>query len=239
MNLVSLSGSGSRSQLDTFIAIETPEGVSLELAVAGPVVRALAWAIDFLLRCLGYLIGASSLPYLGEFGIGLSLLALFLVEWTYPVLFEVLSSGQTPGKRALGIRVLHETGVPVGWSTSVVRNLLRVVDFLPLAYGFGLVAMLLTRDFQRLGDLAAGTIVVYTGAPSGTVARPEVPPMAPPVMLRTEEQLAVLSFAERSSGLSPARARELASIAEPLTGARGALAVKRLNQIASWLRGER
>jgi len=146
--------------LDTARAVETPEGVTIDLRVAGPVPRALAFAIDFGIRALVYLGLAVGLATLGRFGTGVLLIAFFGLEWFYPVLFEVYGQGATPGKRMLGLRVVHDDGVPVGWSGAMIRNLLRAVDFLPFFYGCGLVSMLLTRDFKRLGDLAARTVVV-------------------------------------------------------------------------------
>lgn len=86
---------------------------------------------------------------------------LFLLEWFYPIIFEVYRQGQTPGKKVMAIKVLQDNGIPVGWPTSLIRNLLRAVDFLPMMYGFGVVSMLIARNFRRLGDLAAGTLVVY------------------------------------------------------------------------------
>lgn len=225
--------------LDTAYAIETPEGVNLQLSTAGPVVRFLAWALDTVIRIAGYVVIASVFSNLGDFGVSLILLSLFLIEWLYPVFFEVYWSGQTPGKRALGVRVLQDSGVPVGWAASLIRNLLRVVDFLPFAYGFGLVSMLVTQDFKRLGDLAAGTVVVYSDPPKEAIDLPDAQPAPPATSLRLEEQRAVVNFAERGPGLSEARAVELANIAQPLTGAAGEVAIMRLYQIANWLLGRR
>ena len=225
--------------LDTAYAIQTPEGVGLELSTAGVVVRFLAWNVDLLIRVAFYLVTGMVLSNLGEFGLGLYLMALFLIEWFYPVLFEVFNQGQTPGKKAFRLRVLQDDGVPVSWSASLIRNLLRVVDFLPVAYGFGLVCMLLNRDFKRLGDLAAGTVVVYAQRPVTAAELPDTRSTPPPTRLRLAEQRAVLNFAERASGLSQERAEELADIVEPLTGCRGEAGKRRLFEYANWLQGRR
>jgi uncharacterized RDD family membrane protein YckC len=225
--------------LDTAYAIETPEGVNLELSAAGPVVRFMAWAIDFFIRAVAYLILAIVFGNLGEFGMGLFLVALFLIEWFYPVLFEVYNRGQTPGKRAMSIKVLQDDGVPIGWATALIRNLLRTVDFLPLFYCFGVFSMLLTPNFKRLGDLAAGTVVVYTERPRETVTLADARATPPGTSLRLAEQRAVLNFAERAPGLSQARAEELADIASVLTGLKGASGIGRLYEIANWLQGRR
>ena len=146
------------------------------------------------------------------------LLIAFVLEWAYPVLFEVLRNGQTPGKRACDLRVLHEDGTPVQWRASVARNLIRVVDFLPVCYGFGLIAMLLNRDFKRLGDLAAGTIVVHTERKRASKGMPAAESglanSMPNVSLDLAEQRAVIDFAERRVTWSTERANELAGYAE-------------------------
>jgi uncharacterized RDD family membrane protein YckC len=225
--------------LDTQRFLETPEGVEIGLRVAGPVPRALAWLLDTLIRGVLYLLAAMTLGFLGEGGMGLLFLFLFLVEWFYPVAGEVLMDGSTPGKRSLGLRVVGDRGTPVSGRASVVRNLLRFVDFLPLLYGFGLVTMLAHRDFKRLGDLAAGTLVVYREEPVAAGAgRREAPPAPPPAPLEPEEQQAVVDFAERLPLLSQERARELALLAGPLT-AGAPDPVARLESMAGWLAGRR
>ena len=144
--------------LDTVRPIETPEGITLNLRVAGPLARALAWGADSLIK-YGALWGLLMvLGFLGQGGFGLWLIALFLTEWFYPVLFEIYADGATPGKKAMGLKVVHANGTPVDWPAALIRNLLRAVDFLPLLYGFGVVAMACNRNFQRLGDLAAELI---------------------------------------------------------------------------------
>jgi uncharacterized RDD family membrane protein YckC len=224
--------------IDTLCAVETPEGVELEFSPAGPVPRALAWLVDAGIRCAIYLALASALRLLGEVGMGLLLVALFLLEWFYPVGFEVLGRGQTPGKRLLGLRVLRADGAPVGWSRSTVRSLLAFADFLPFGFAAGLTAMLLGRRCQRLGDLAAGTVVVHLssvpilelGPGTGAV-------LPPPFPLSLPEQRALMGFSERAPGLTPERAQELADLLEPVTGARGDEGVRRLLAMARSLRG--
>ena len=222
--------------LDTIHSVQTPEGVELNLHVAGPVVRGIAWGVDLALRGGLYLVLGATLGLLGRFGQGLMLLAVFVVEWFYPVLFELLAAGQTPGKRLMGLRVLNDDGTPVTWSGSVARNLLRFADFLPGFYVLGLASMLLDPSFRRLGDLAAGTIVVYptpTNAPARTI--PDAPPLAPPLPLELSEQRAVVAYAERSPFLSEERARELAAIPAPLLADGDPR--QRLFRIAAWLSG--
>jgi len=203
---------------DTLRTIETPEGVELSLRIAGPVVRSAAWTVDFLIRTVIYLGLSVAFSTLGEAGSGLLLLSVFLLEWLYPVLFEIYRDGATPGKKRLKIKVLYTSGAPISWSGSLLRNLLRAVDILPFLYGFGLLTICLNRNFQRLGDLAAGTLVVYADPLHSKVGLPDAEPLPAPYPLTSEEQRAILSFAERAQGLPPARVQELAAIAIPLTG---------------------
>ena len=203
--------------LDTRYQVETPEGIDLILRPAGLMPRALAFALDLLIRG-AILAGAFIvLAILGQFGAGLGTLLYFLINWWYPVLFEVLYQGRTPGKKVMGLRVVHDDGTPVGWAASLTRNLLRAVDMLPFAYCAGAVSCLSHASFKRLGDLAAGTLVVYQDAPAKQPQPPEAAAERAPFPLSLAEQRAVLDFAERGSSLSGARRAELAGIlAEPL-----------------------
>jgi hypothetical protein len=155
------------------------------------------------------------------------------------VFFEVLGGGATPGKRRLGLLVLHDDGTPVGWTASILRNLVRFADFLPMAYGFGLLTMLLHRDFKRLGDLAAGTVVVHRAETAGPAGVPRHAAEPPAVPLGLEEQQAVLEFARRLPTWTGERAEEMAEAALPLTRERGRAGVERLLAIANWLVGRR
>jgi uncharacterized RDD family membrane protein YckC len=225
--------------LDTRRTIETPEGVELALRAAGPAVRFYAWLIDFAIRLAFYVIFAVTLPLLGNLGVGIYLIIIFLLEWFYPVVFEVLRNGATPGKKAMGVRVVHDDGTEVGWQAAVIRNLLRAADFLPVCYAIGLVSMLMTRDFRRLGDLAAGTLVVYRDDPPPQMDIAVAVPLAPPVPLTAPEQYAVLQFAERYSALNPERANELAETLTALTTLNGDTPSERLLRYANWLVGRR
>jgi uncharacterized RDD family membrane protein YckC len=204
--------------LDTLRSVPTPEGFELTLRLAGPVPRALAFVIDLMIRIAVFGLLAMVLGNLKGAGTGMMLLLAFLLEWFYPVVCEVWWKGATPGKRAFDMVVLNDNGTPVTFGASVTRNLLRTVDFLPFMYAFGLVAMLLSRDFKRLGDMAAGTIVVYRDKPAVRAALPQARAVAPRVALTLAEKLAVLDFAERYATLTEARANELAEHAKPLVG---------------------
>jgi hypothetical protein len=89
----------------------------------------------------------------------------FVVLWGYYLVAEMLSNGQSPGKRVIGLRVVREGGRPVTFAASAIRNVIRLVDFLPLFYGIGVVTMFIDKRARRLGDLAGGTLVVRERAP--------------------------------------------------------------------------
>jgi hypothetical protein len=127
-----------------------------------------------------------------------------------------------------------------------VRNFLRFVDFLPVLYGAGLVSMLIQSDFKRLGDLAAGTLVVYAERRTSRSSRREEvelektePISLPPISLTLEEQQALVAFSARTRELTTERSEELADLLEPLTSVRGHEAVSQIRQLASIYAGER
>lgn len=202
--------------LDTRHSIETPEGALLPLTPAGFAVRAPAQLLDFLIR-MGITAGLALIfSLLGKLGTGITLILMFLLEWFYPVFFEVTRNGRTPGKKWMGIRVVNDDGTPVTFGPSLLRNLLRAVDFLPLAYLTGIIASLCNHEFKRLGDLAAGTLVIYD-APPPTEPSFDVRGQLPvPPAFSTDEQRALLAFAERGKLLSADRQHELATILQPV-----------------------
>jgi uncharacterized RDD family membrane protein YckC len=166
MNLSSLI----RVVFEDRLTIETPEGVPLELTLAGLGSRFSAALVDYVIEFLvlvalavvvGY--GAGVSPGASALSGALLILGFFVVFWGYNVAFEVLNSGRTPGKALNGLRVVLESGAPVTFGTSAVRNVLRIVDLLPGTYLVGMTSILVTRRNQRVGDLAAGTLVIRDG----------------------------------------------------------------------------
>lgn len=230
---------GARLMLDTYREVVTPEGVGLHLPAAGPVPRALAWGIDLAIRMGVLMLMGMVLAMLGKVGEGLYLIGLFLVFWAYPIVLESVWRGQTPGKKALGLRVVSADGAPVGWLAAITRNLLRTVDMLPFGYAAGLVACLADPHARRLGDMVAGTLVVHAGGEREHAPAPVNSVFVPPARLSPEEQGAIVAFGERAPRLTPARQEELANLAEPVTGARGQVGVQRLYGMANWLLGRR
>lgn len=165
------------SSTEEILDIETPENVAFGYQVAGIGSRFLATLADTLiiiflqiiillvraliLYILDNVDGGSVSPWvIAFFG-----LIGFVFYSGYYVLFEMLWNGQSPGKRWAGIRVIRRDGTPITLSESLVRNLARLVDFLPIAYGVGIISMFLDQQSRRLGDLAAGTLVVHDRAP--------------------------------------------------------------------------
>jgi uncharacterized RDD family membrane protein YckC len=164
---------------DETLAIDTPENVVFGYHVAGIGSRFLAALVDSTLIVLlqlvvnvGVLLAARfvfNFSFSGD-GTGLAwLLAVFgLIAfgffWGYYIFFEMVWNGQSPGKRWVGLRVLRTDGTPITLSESIIRNLVRLVDFLPAYYGVGVVTMFINGQARRLGDLAAGTVVVHDRA---------------------------------------------------------------------------
>jgi uncharacterized RDD family membrane protein YckC len=215
--------------LDTRTDIETPEHVVLSYHLAGPIRRGLAWAIDSVARgallfVFALLLGLSS-NSAGGLKSGLLLVLLFVLEWGYFVACDMLMSGRSLGKKALGLRVVSAQGLPVGLGDSLLRNLLRGADFLPIGYVLGVVCMVFDARFRRLGDLVAGTLVIF----EPKVAYRAPPRLSPPpsdaerawlprhVELSASEREAIELFMLRVGELPSARSDELADIlAAPL-----------------------
>ena len=155
--------------------IRLPEGVVFSLPLAGPATRFLAWLVDLLGILLALMVVNNVVRLLfiltPDTGSGVVILLSFAVPIFYGILFEGYWRGQTPGKRALGLRVMDARGLRLDLRQVVIRNLLRAVDGLPALYLVGGTACFFTTRAQRLGDLAADTVVVRA-------ERPAVPDLA-------------------------------------------------------------
>ena len=222
--------SSARAPLDTEVAIETPEHIVFRHRIAGPARRAVAHLIDLLI-CWGAVfflavivaIGTiGSGDFTGGYGIGFFMIVLFAAQWLYFVVLEAWK-GTTPGKRSMGLRVVTTEGRPIGFVAAALRNVVRAADALPAAYLVGVASMAITRKFQRLGDLVAGTMVVSVERASTRHAlrssfgamrpRPEEVAALPDlVVLDADERDALELFARRRGTLGEARERELAEI---------------------------
>ncbi len=234
-------------KLDTLQVVELAEGIEIRLRIAGPMLRAGAYLIDLTIRAAAMLAGAVILMVAGigigeRVATGMMLLVWFLMDWLYPVVFEAGKRGATPGKRALGLRVVQTSGSPITPGQAVVRNFLRFIDGMPFfTYLFGLTSCLATKRFQRLGDLAAGTLVIYDRLPVLPVVAAPPPVVAVPlaVGLTADETRALVLFRERSGLWSEGRRAEIADQATLLSGAAGEAGVTRLMAMAHWLQEKR
>lgn len=225
--------------LDTLYHVNTPEGISLRLSPAGPVPRMLAWLIDILIRIAINSVLFSILAFMGKTGLGIGLILTFLLEWFYPVYFELFKNGQTPGKKMYNLYVTMENASPITPAASIIRNLLRFVDFLPLFYGFGFISMMFTKRFQRLGDLVASTVVLHKALEQKTLDEIETQAIAPPVSLLLNEQQALVRFYQRRPYLTKERADELAQLTNPLIDKKETEPASRLLGLSSWIMGNR
>ena len=228
------------ARLDTVFAVETPEGITLALRPAGLVARGLAYAIDLAIRMAIFTAVLIASQLVGKVGWALVLLVYFALEWFYPVVFELTRAAATPGQRSLGLRVVMDSGLPVTPAASITRNLLRAADFMPMFYGAAVLSMLWRRDSKRLGDLAAGTLVVFADSVSLHGKLPSAAPLAPARQLSAPEQVAIMAWAGRANRLTPERFDELAAIATPVLAAGAAgTPSERLLGVAHWLLGHR
>jgi len=228
--------------LDTAVAVETPEGILLELRPAGLSARFYAFLLDGVIR-LGIVYAAAiGMAFMGGIGVALWLILIFVLEWLYPVVFEQMAGSATPGKRVYALRVVMDNGLPVTLAASLTRNLLRAADFLPFGYGFAIVSLLMRRDAKRLGDIAAGTMVVHEPRPAPRIGLAAVAPLVPAVPLAPEDQAALIALAARAPRLTAARLDELAALAAIVSGdegRRGPEVTLRVLGVAQWALGRR
>jgi len=227
----------TREVLDTVVAAETPEGIVLELRPAGLSSRFYAFLLDWFIRLLIAYVTAIASAFMGGLGTGFWLIFYFLLEWFYPVVFELSRSGATPGKSIVGIKVVMDNGLPITPAASFTRNLLRLPDFLA-----GLFSMLLRHDSKRLGDLAAATLVVHQPQRPPKVRLDDVAPVTPIVPLAPSDQAAIVALAARAPTLTAERLDELAAIAARVSGDGGRAGphvTRRVLGVAQWAMGKR
>ncbi len=233
----------STAALDTTIAVVTPENIAFEYQLAGPFRRLPAYLIDFVARWsiiiavwIGGMVflGLLDLSFLGPFALAGGLVFVFMVSWFYGAILETYFNGRTIGKWSCGIRTIDVDGRPISGKRAVIRNLLTVADLGPIAAlsqwdadippmfliptgMVALLAMVFTRRLQRLGDLAAGTMVIVDERswriPTTKVDDPRIPALAsfiPPDYRISRSMARTLAiYAERRHYLTPARRREV------------------------------
>jgi uncharacterized RDD family membrane protein YckC len=220
------------SSLDK-LTIETPEQTMLEFPLAGIGSRFLAIALDTLLQAavmgvVGIVLMALAIPFslffrsAGLWTVAIILFLVFTVGVSYFAFFEALWNGQTPGKRWTHLRVIRDTGRPISAYDAVLRNLLRTVDWLPTLYAAGIITMIVSRENKRIGDYAAGTVVIHERpleAVSSIWKVPAAPghavPLGSSAHVTLDELQLVETFLERRDSLQPdvrgAMARQIAA----------------------------
>jgi uncharacterized RDD family membrane protein YckC len=197
--------------------------------------RMLAYLLDLLIRAAVLLVLGMILAVAlgGEAVVGVMLVCWFLLEWGYYVFFETIGDGRSPGKRALALRVVKEGGFPISFIDSVLRNLLRAADWLPVGYVIGLLVMASDARFRRLGDRVAGTLVVVeersrvaaplTITPPPGAAELDGFPQRPPLTAWERETLELFL---RRVDLTAARREELAQTIAPVLAQRIGVTVR-------------
>lgn len=224
-----------------YIRIVTPENVELSYELAGLGSRFLAALIDIgiqigcsfvvIVGAVGVATGGMTagldVTPLGPWGLGVVIILLFLIFWGYYVFFEMKWNGQTPGKRTVGLRVIRDGGHPIDFRAAVIRNLVRYADFFPSLYALGVAFIFFSKQHKRLGDYAAGTVVIKERGQEDTLA-PVVIEHAPIILLDETMQLnlgrltlddyhALRHFLDRRAELAPGLALDLARrLAAPL-----------------------
>jgi len=212
---------------DEMLSIDTPENVAFGYSVAGIGSRFLAALVDTALIAFLQLLvlGTSALilnatnliDSLGAWISAVFGLLAFLLFWGYYIFFEMLWNGQSPGKRWAGLRVIRTDGTPITLAESIIRNLVRLIDFLPVGYGVGVITMFVNDQARRLGDLAAGSLVVHDGGPISiqSVAQPPlsisaggrvIDPQLPVERLQSEDIQILEDFLVRRYQLANAQA---------------------------------
>lgn len=217
--------------MDRSLDVRTPESIAFSYELAGLGSRFLALVVDQMIQLLvlaaiffGLVMAAARLPavhgetpasrQLGEsLGIALLVIIVFAVLFGYFIVFEAVWNGQTPGKKLLGLRVVRDQGYPIDFGASLIRNLIRVGEWILGYYVLAAISALLSPENKRLGDIAAGTIVVRDArlAPTAAFARANAEPVyAPTSYLSGEERALIKRFLERRDSLSESRRRDLA-----------------------------
>jgi uncharacterized RDD family membrane protein YckC len=204
-------------QFEDTTRIDTPEGISLELTLAGLGSRAVAQLIDTMLKVVAAIVlvwissaAADSMLTVS----GVVAVLLFTGLFVYDIVLETFWGGRTVGKSATGLRVVRTDGSPITFFPSVTRNLMRIIDILPGPYGVGGMSILVTKANQRLGDLAAGTIVVRERAEAASIPAAAVSRALPPgfdATAITADQLALARhYLTRRGDLDSLTRRKLA-----------------------------
>lgn len=211
--------------------LETPENVTLAYRLAGPGTRLGAYGIDLVVRfaifyAIAYIVSFLQPAAGSGLTTGVFFILLFVLEWGYGAFFETWWNGQTPGKRALGLRVIKTEGYAIGFYEAMLRNLLRAADFVPFFYAAGFLTAIATPRMQRIGDVVAGTMVIQENRPllkgdfTGLFQYEAFPMTEFEHRYRPSEKTleAIEVLFRRRGELAPARVDEIASqLAKPMS----------------------
>ncbi len=213
--------------IDTVREVDTPEHLAFKARIAGPSRRLLAWLLDLVVQffvaiALLMIIGAVSSVGPSGLGTGLSLFLIFILQWFYFTIAETITGGRSLGKIAFKLRVVRPNGLPITWRESILRNFLRAADhgISPTLLLFGPIVMMFNKSFQRLGDLAAGTIVVVEESVNvkstpTLEADPKIVAELPGLLPLDQDDLEALELFVSRERMSDARRDELAAIVAP------------------------
>jgi uncharacterized RDD family membrane protein YckC len=215
------------------LTIETPEQTSLEFPLAGIGSRFLALAADMLLQMAAFwvlimILAIFAVSFTSLFSgraalwtFAIVIFIAFSIQFGYFAFFEALWNGQTPGKRWTHLRVIKDSGRPISVYDAILRNLIRIVDYLPTFYATGVITMLISSENKRVGDYAAGTVVIHEKPLQGVsfiwqspTTTAQTVASGPLPQLTVEELQLVEAFLNRRSSLEPdvrrAMARQIA-----------------------------
>lgn len=204
-------------ELEDRLTLDQAEGIDLDLRLAGIASRGSALIVDLLIEFLVLLVVVAAGASLGDLGTAFAAVASFLILLGYPIVAEAFAGGRTLGKALFRLQVVGTQGQPITFLQATIRNLVRFVDSLPGVYLVGIVCVVLSKRAQRVGDLAAGTLVVHRPRPAaGAAWTVEVDPASIPgswdvSAVSADEVAAVRSFLGRRADLAPQARYELAA----------------------------
>jgi uncharacterized RDD family membrane protein YckC len=218
--------------VDRTLDVRTPESIAFSYELAGLGSRFLALMVDQVIQIAVLLAIFFGVVYTGarlavrhaapgawhplaqSIGVAVALFVVFVVLFGYFIVFEAVWNGQTPGKKLVGLRVVRDGGYPIDFGASLIRNLIRIGEWILGYYFLSAVCALLSAENKRIGDFAAGTIVVRDSrlaAPRNLAESPSTPSVSAAAHLTLDERALLERFLERRDSLGTGRRKELAA----------------------------
>jgi len=224
VNSPRMTKTNDQDKVDRIVSIDTPEQIQFTFELAGPATRMMAYLVDLgvrsvVLAVISLVVLIATGMVLPDLAAGIVLMVMFALEWGYHTVFEWLWNGSTPGKRAMGIRVVRTNGVSMDLTRSAMRNLLRAADIFPFGYATAVLVMFISKSDRRLGDFAADAMVVreepvklsrLPNLPEGALSFPRG--FASKLGLKERDLSLIDVFFRRQNYFLPDRSEELASI---------------------------